>query len=61
MAREAMIDIVENESIVDVFNEYLQKHGKQYKLTPISNEEMRENNNFGQSADNNGSEATQEE
>lgn len=41
--REAMIDIVQNEDIVNLFNEYLNKHGYEEMLTPISNEEMKDN------------------
>lgn len=60
-AREALIDIVENEDIVDLFNEYLQKHGQEQELTAISNEDMKsnqmgdqENGDPGQSKNNNG-------
>ncbi len=42
-AREALIDIVENEDIVKLFNEYLQKHGQEQELTAISNEDMKNN------------------
>jgi hypothetical protein len=60
--REALIDIVTNEDIVRLFNEYLEKHGHKEELTAISNEEMSNNNgNFGQSEDNNGSQASREE
>ena len=41
--REAMIDIVSNEDIVKLFNEYLNKHGFSEELTAISNEEMNQN------------------
>lgn len=61
-AREAMIDIVTNEDIVRLYNEYLLKHGHKEELTAISNEEMRNNNgNSEQSEDNNGSKTTEKE
>ena len=41
--REAMIDIVSNEDIVKLFNEYLNKHGFSEELTAISNEDMNQN------------------
>jgi hypothetical protein len=50
-AREAMIDVVENESIVGLFNEYLKQNNKDWELKAISNEEMNENNNGGNGED----------
>jgi hypothetical protein len=58
-AREALIEIVQNEDIVKLFNEYLAKHGQEQPLTAISNEEMNNNmmgdmnGNPRQSQDNN--------
>lgn len=65
-AREAMIDIVENEDIVDLFNEYLSKHGQDAELTAISNKDMNnsmedENGNFRQKGNNNGNQTSREE
>lgn len=54
-AREALIDIVENEDIVELFNEYLEKHGQQQKLKAISNEEMLSNQMGGMENGNSGS------
>lgn len=42
--REAMIDIVEPEDIVDQFNEYLEKNGHAVKLRALPKEEMINNN-----------------
>lgn len=39
-AKNAMYGVVEHEDLVEIYNEYLQKHGKEYKLRPISNESM---------------------
>jgi hypothetical protein len=68
MAREAMEGIVETENIVDLFNEFLEKHGQAYKLKPISDEERNKlmggmnDGDSGQSGpDNKRSEAGREE
>lgn len=52
-AREAMIEIVQNEDIVKLFNEYLKKHGQEQELTAISNEDMQNSMN-GDDKDENG-------
>ena len=38
-ARQAMEGVISNESIVQLFNEYLQKHGHEEELQPASDEE----------------------
>lgn len=64
--REALINIVTNEDIVELFNEYLAKHGMKNKLTPISNEEMNktmggeESNGDSESANSSGNETSKE-
>ena len=59
-AREAMDGLIEPEDIVELFNEYLEKHGQAQKLRALPKEEMMSNDDPGQSQDNNGSEVKQE-
>lgn len=44
--REALVDIVPNEDIVKLANEFLKQQGKDWNLHAISNEEMKENTNM---------------